>query len=187
MQGDKLSALHLEDPNISAQWILASGYDVLVCSYEFVEAGDRRVAEFEAQIEAHRKDKGHTVPLPKRPTAALHPFFWKLIGVPIKRVYADEAHLVNKREGKRHQALTELYTSSWCLMSDTLARDKWHNLSGYLDFFKGHSFTTDEKFMRQFSLRNTDGSYSQQIGEEQMVFLQRFLEAFLIMRPLEAL
>lgn len=35
-------------------------------------------------------------------------------------------------------------------MSGTLAHNRWHNISGYLDFIKGHPYTTDRLSFRQY-------------------------------------
>ena len=187
VQGHGMSALHLNDSSISAHAILAGGYDVVVTSYEFVEANASKKTTYEDKIEAYSKAGDHDAAKPKKPTTALATGLWALTGLIIKRGYMDEAHVVNKRDGKRHLALVQLPVSSWCLMSGTLPHNRWHDISGYLDFVKGHPYTSHEKFMAQFSAPNYTHSASRDIGGAQLLLLQRFLQALIVIRPRDVL
>lgn len=156
---------------------------MIVCSYEFVEANVSKKHRFVEDIARWREAGNRNAPKPKRPTCALATQLWSDVGLPFKRGYMDEAHVVNKREGKRHQALQQLHVASWCVMSGTLAHNRWHDLSGYLDFVKGHPYDTHAKFNKQFSVTGYTNMASRELGGPQMALLQRFLQALLIMRP----
>lgn len=148
----------------------------MVCSYEFVEASSKK-KRYEDAIELWSKVEDRDAPKPKQPTTALASGLWALTGLYIKRGYMDEVQVVNKRDGERHKALKQLPVLSWCMMSGTLAHNRWHDLSGYMDYLKGHVYTTDEKFLTQFSSPGYGGSSSIEINGAQMMLLQRFLQA----------
>jgi hypothetical protein len=109
---------------------------------------------YENPVESYTDTGDHAVAKPKKPTAALATGLWTLTGLHIKRGYIDEAQMINKRDGKRQLALMQLQVSSWCLMSGTLAHNRWHDLGGYLDFARAYPYTTDESFMQQFAARS---------------------------------
>lgn len=182
-----MTAFHLKDPSISAHMLNALGYDVVVSSFEFVEANYSKRQRFMDDIARWRAAGNPATPVPIRPTVALATEFWEMGGIPIKRCYVDEAQMVNKRAGKRHIALKSLPVVAWVLMSGTLAHNRWHDISGYIDFLRGHVYKTEDAFNRQFSRPGHGTGHARQIEGPQMALLQRFLQVFLIMRPKEVL
>jgi hypothetical protein len=119
-----LSAIHLDDSSFSAHQILAGGYDVVVCSYEFVHANYRAREKFKKAIKRHRNAPNPNAMLPKRPTAALTSGLWTLAKLPFKHGYQDECHQVNERHGRRHRSLMKLPVKEWVMMSGTLPHNK---------------------------------------------------------------
>ena len=176
-----MKAIHLFGTSISAHQILAGGYDVVVCSYEYAEANIRARQKYQDRIESWRLARDPSVMRPKRPTTALASGLYDLAKIPFKCGYQDEAHLIKNRDGVRHQAVMKLPVKSWVMISGTLPHNRWHDVSGYLDFIKGHPFTTESAFKRQFSTMDYD-SYAKPTGA-QIALLQRFMQAFTIMRP----
>lgn len=184
-EGHGLSAFLLNDSSVSAHSILANRFDAVVCSFEFADANMSKKTKFENKIEVAAKNPKGT--LLNRPTVAIATGMWALLGLPIKRGYIDEAQMVNKRTGKRHQSLMKLPVSSWCIMSGTLAHNKWYDISGYLDFIKGHPYTTDREFLAQFKTPSYTPNAAPDISGAQLYLLQRFLQAFIVMRPRDVL
>lgn len=180
-QGNQLSALLLENRSTTAHQLLAGGYDVIVCSFEFVGSSYRYKKEFPEEIN-HYLTQDRTTQVPQRPTAALYSELWKLLNLPIKRTVIDEAHKVNKRKGARHQAIKALHTKAFTILSGTLAHNMWHNFSGYVDFVSGHPFESHAKFLHAFSTFDYDDSLARP-DAPRMRLLQRFLQAFTIVRP----
>lgn len=88
----------------------------------------------------------------------------------------DEAQKVNKREKQCHNSIKGLFAESFLMMSGTLPHNRWHDISGYIDFLKGHPFDTHKKFIRTFG-------ESQRPDISGLRLLQRFLQAFTIARP----
>ena len=87
-----MRALQLDTPKVSAHQILATGYDVVVCSFEFIEANVRAMDQFQDRVEAWSKTCNPTVPRPKRPTAAIGSEIWAFSGYKFKIGIQDEAH-----------------------------------------------------------------------------------------------
>jgi SNF2 family DNA or RNA helicase len=99
----------------------------------------------------------------------------------------DEGQIVNKREKIRHVAIKEgIPAKAYIIMSGTLAHNKWHNMSGYIDFLQGHPFTTHSKFLHTFSSFSTTGDI-QTPHISRIRLLQRFLQPFLIAIPASVL
>lgn len=161
---------------------MTSGYDVIVTSYEFLEAGSRAKEQLPNFIQAYRNDRGGKAKAPVRPTTALHSDLYIQLGLPIKRLVLDEAQRVNKRSGRRHRALRNLYVYAVIVLSGTLAHNKWHDFSGLVAFMQGHPFTSHKKFLHSFSTWDYDGQTNRP-DLVKMRLLQRFLQAFLIARP----
>jgi len=172
--------------SITAHEILALGVDVIVCSYDQVEASERAQRTFLEELDAYNNDQTGLVKKPKRPNAPLHSSFWKEMNLPIKRLILDEAQVVNKETGVRHKAVKKLYFKAVVLLTGTPAHNKWHNFFGLIDFLRGHHFTTRSLFMKAFATQDYEG----RIGNpdlSRMRLLQRFLQAFTIARPTDIL
>lgn len=175
----------MNDSSITATQLNALGFDIVVCSYEFLEANGRNKTLFPKLIEDFSKaqtDPGSKMAKPKRPTAALESELWPLIGLPWKRVVLDEAHKVNKNDQSRHMAVKRLRAEAFIIMSGTLPHNLWHNFSGYVDFLQNHPYNTRSKFLHTFSSWDYDG----QIHTPDMAgirLLQKFLQGCLIARP----
>ncbi|OAG43839.1 hypothetical protein AYO21_02066 [Fonsecaea monophora] len=181
-----LRAYWLTDSRISATRLLSQGYDIIVVTYEFLEASSRSIRTFQSRIEAHVnavRDGRKRSQLPKRPTSALFSPLHITIQRPIKRTVVDEAQGISKRSGKRHQAVKLLPTTSIVCLSGTAAHNKWTAFSGYTDYVKGIPWKTHADFMRTFCGTNADENYP---GIIETRLLQRFLQEFLVARPLDA-
>lgn len=116
-----------------------------------MEANVSKKTKYEDKLEAWIKAADRDASKPRKPTTALATGLCALIGLPIKRGYMDEAQMINKRDNKRHLTFTKLHVSSYCMMSGTLAHNRWHDISGYLDFVKGHPYTSNSRFNARFS------------------------------------
>lgn len=79
----------------------------------------------------------------------------------------------------------QLAVKSWVMMSGTLPHNKWYDVSGYLDFIKGHPYTTKRDFSRQFVTTGYSGE--KHPTGPQMRLRQRFIQTFLIMRSRDVL
>jgi SNF2 family DNA or RNA helicase len=167
---------------MTASQLLTGGYDVAVTSYEFVEQSGRQKLAFPEAINAFSNDQEGRIPKPSRPTTALHSEVWEIVDIPFKRVILDEAHRVNKRNKVRHEAIKRLPARAFVMLSGTLPHNKWHNMSGYLDYLKGHAFDTHEKFLHTFGTRDDYGRPDNP-SETQLRRLQIFLQAMLVARP----
>lgn len=186
-QGKGLRALHLHDSSISALQLLTCGVDIIVCSYQFAESNGRELSALQAKVEEYCNNPSGKTPQPLRPTSALHSPIWESIDHKWKLVVLDEAHLVNKREKIRHVAIKKgIPAKAYVMMSGTLAHNKWHNMSGYVDFLQGHPFTTHAKFLHTFSSFSTTGDI-QTPYISRIRLLQRFLQPFIIAVPASVL
>jgi hypothetical protein len=97
-----MCALVLVDSSMSMAEILAGGFDVIICSYEFFNANGKAMhMHRDAIIEKANDQKGNKI-LPKRTTAALHSDMWKILDLPFKIAVLDEAQKVNKRSKKSY-------------------------------------------------------------------------------------
>lgn len=182
LQGHALRAFHLTDPKISATQLLAGGYDVVVCSYEFVDANRRPKEAYERAVQQYRETGAiDSMSSLKKPTTSLHSELWRLINRPWKRVVLDEAQVVSKRGKPRHESVKMLYAKAFVMLSGTLTQHKWYALSGYVDFLKGHAFTSHTKFLHTFG-GHRHGT-PEDPGPDGSVLLRRFLQPLLIARP----
>lgn len=171
---------------MAAHELLALGVDVVVCSYDQVEASGRARRALLDELDAYNNDQTGTIKKPTRPDAVLHSSFWREMNLPIKRLVLDEAQLVNKRHGVRHRALKDLFYHSVLLLSGTPAHNKWHNFSGLVDFLQGHPFTTHTLFLKAFATLDYDGKITRP-DLPRVRLLQRFIQAFTIARPSDIL
>ena len=70
-------------------------------------------------------------------------------------------------------------------MLKTLPYNKWFAYSGYLDYIRGHPFTTYKLFMKSFRLKSSDeNAGDDELDIHKLEVLQKFLQAFIIARPL---
>lgn len=173
---------YLQDPMISAHQLHAGGYDVFVCSYEFVETSGRDMPHLPNSLDHYVNSASSTLRVSTRPTSALHSVFWRHLNLPSKRLVLDECQVVNKRDGARHQALKKLFVKGTILLSGILTHNKWHDLSGLVDFLKRHSIKDHHGFIKHFSAVDAAGS-SEDIEIVGMKLLQRFMQAFTIAQP----
>jgi hypothetical protein len=132
-----LRAILVEDSSMSYTQLLAGGYDVVVCSYEFFETNGRERHMYYNKIRDQANRSGNA--LPRRPTTCLHSDMMKILNLPWRIVTLDEAQRVNKRGKIRHESLIKgLYATGVLVLSGTLAHSKWHDISGYWHFSTGH-------------------------------------------------
>jgi hypothetical protein len=175
---------------MSAHELLALGVDVVICSYDQVQASGRARKILPTNLDAYTNDQTGIVQKPTRSNAVLHSSFWREMNLPIKRLVLDEAQLVNKRDvgnqGIRHGAIKDLFYKSVVLLSGTPAHNKWHNFSGLVDFLEGHPFTTHTLFLKSFASLDHEGKIDRP-DLPRMRLLQRFLQAFTIARPSDIL
>jgi len=185
-----MKAYLLEGSSMTAHELLALGVDVVVCSYDQVQASGRARKALPTNLDAYNNDQTGIVKKPTRPNAVLHSSFWREMNLPIKRLVLDEAQLVNKRrsgnQGVRHGAIKDLFYRSVVLLSGTPAHNKWHNFSGLVDFLQGHPFTTHTLFMKGFASLDHEGKIDRP-DLPRMRLLQRFIQAFTIARPSDIL
>jgi superfamily II DNA or RNA helicase len=171
---------YLEGNGMTAHDLLALGMDVVVVSYEQVEAYERDMRMLQARIDDYTL--GRTTKKPSRPVSILHSSFWDHLNLKIKRLVLDEVHLVNKRNGIRHQALKRLPYEAVIGLTGTMAHNVWHNTSGIIDFGIDHPFPTHQDYMRIFATSGYDGKLERP-SISKMRMLQRFLQAVTICRP----
>lgn len=57
---------------------------------------------------------------------------------------------VHPEHGITISFLRRLLNKSPLILSGTLAHNKWHNLSGYIDFLNGHPFNPHKKFIETY-------------------------------------
>lgn len=79
---------------------------MVVASYEAFEVNERAMLHKLEAFAGIRGDVKTNQVLRNRPTAGLASEMPKLTNQPWKSLVLDEAHLVNKWESKRHQAIT---------------------------------------------------------------------------------
>jgi hypothetical protein len=80
-------------------------------SYDQVEVSLRAERNLYDRLDAYLNNVEGAA-LPKCPLLALRSHFWKLNGVPIKRLILDEAQMINKMGNLRHPAVKSL-SLSW--------------------------------------------------------------------------
>lgn len=173
---------------MSASELLATGYDVIVCSVEFVEINQRARKVFPEQVINYaNRPSDSTMRPPDSPDAILSSDFWEISGVPWKMVIIDEAQKVNKRTSMRHQAIKELHARAKVCISGTLPHNKWYDMDGYVDFLDNHPFdSTHEDFVHTFT--RTGHSRTNKVPpKDKLLELQRFLQPFTISRPADLL
>ena len=182
-QNHGMRALSVDDSNITQAQLLAGGYDILVCSYEFFAQNGKDMHQLQENIQMVANDQNNIIPQPRRSTSGLQTEMWKRLNMPFKIAVLDEAQRVNKREKFRHEAIkNHLHARSFCILSGTLPHNKWHNMSAYIDFGQSHPFDTHNKFLHTFS----SFDQSNQIESPSVArirLLQKFLQAILIARP----
>lgn len=161
--------------------LLALGVDVVICSYDQVEASGRAQPALLDALALYRNDRTGLVKKPTRPNSVLHSSFWKMLKLPIKRLILDEAQTVNKRDRVRHKAIKDLYYEAIAILTRTPAHNKWHDFSGLVDFLEGHPFTTHGLFMKTFSSKDYDNKIDRP-DLPRVHLLQRFIQAFTIER-----
>lgn len=171
---------------MTAPELLALNVDVIVVSYEQVEVSGCELREFPSRLEAFRTDTTGSILPPSKPNAPLHSGMWKQLGLPIKRLVLDEVQVVSKRWEITHKTVKDLFVKAVILLSGTVCHNEWHNVSGLVNFLQGHPFTTHKKFIKTFS----SFSRSSPMGvpnPAQIATLQKFLQAFTVIRPPEVL
>lgn len=163
--------------------MLAGGYDIAVCSYEFYERNGSAMDSYYDRIEEKNNDQESKQPQPKRPTSCLSSLMWKTLDMPWKICVLDEAQKVNKRDGIRHQAIrNRLHVQAYVILSGTLPHNKWHDFSGYIAFCQQNPWSTHNKFLHTFA----SFGHSHQIAypeEDRKRLLQKFLQGITIIRP----
>lgn len=162
---------------------MSMGYDIIICSYEFLESSYRGLQRAKLKFDQFRKTSATTqnsLP-PKRPTSALFSDIYRMINRPWKRVFLDEAQVVSKRGARRHDAIKSLFAKAIVSLTGTPMHNKWHAISGYIDYLQGHPFTTHESFLHAFAYQE-DGRVDDP-NPIQIRTLQRFLQAAMIARP----
>lgn len=117
-----------------------------------------------------------------RPTCSLLSSIYKSMNCPIQRLILDEVQYIKNIEGKRHAAVKALYVREYLALSGTFLSNKWVDLYGILDIFRGHPFATIRDFMHSFSTIRTT-SRADQPSATQLRILQKFLMGFVIARP----
>ncbi|TVY34575.1 DNA repair protein [Lachnellula occidentalis] len=176
-----LKAFMLNDQKVSASDLLAQGWDVIICSYEYFETSSRKMTTYNTALSEWVKNR--TGVKPTRPTCALQSTLWRELKIPFKTIIMDEAHKVMKPSGRRHQAIKEhLYTNGFILLTATIPHNKWHEIYGYLDFKDFHPFHTMNMFLHAFASKG----YTNKIERptvHKIRLLQRFMQAFIIVRP----
>lgn len=176
-----MRAILLDDSSQSYAQLLAGGYDVVVCSYEFFEANGREFRLYHERIT--EKANGRRKEYPKRPRTCLHTDMMAELGLEWKIAVLDEAQRVNKRGKTRHESLKlALKAQGVVALTGTLAHNRWHDISGYLAFGTNHPFDTHNKFLHAFSSFQTANKIDVPALPE-IRKLQRFLQAFTIIRP----
>lgn len=115
-------------------------------------------------------------------TAALHSGIYAHNELPIKRVIVDEGQRINKFESKRRAAVKALFCRAYIVLSGTLAHNKWHDIGALAALLEGHPFQDERSFLGTFAhAYETDDRYA--IDAKRLSILQRFLQAFTIIRP----
>lgn len=178
-----MKSLMLEDSSVTAEELLAGGYDVVIVSFEFLSASAARLRKYPEDLDNYLalSDAQRAItPMPKRPTCAILGPYWQKTNRPFFRVIIDEAQKVNKASGDRHKAVKNIFTKARVCLSGTLAHDKWHDFGGLVSFLHGHPFTDLRKFTRAFG---SNGSRNDRPPDRKLKFLQKFLQAFTIIKP----
>ncbi|KAK5131862.1 hypothetical protein LTR08_000529 [Meristemomyces frigidus] len=177
--GHEMRALWLRDSRMSARELYAQGLDVIVVTYEFLEANMRGKRDLQQSVAEYVK-RGKP-PIPVRPTTALHSDFWKEYALPFKRLVLDEGHRASRPHTARHQAAVAIYRKATIILSGTLSHNKWHDFAGYFAFVKSHPLLSEGDFRKLIYETDYDGRVY--LDNERMRMLQRFLQPFLIARP----
>lgn len=181
-QGHSLRVYYLQDSTFSAHKLNVGGYDVVVCSYEFVETSGRGMRDLPGSLNHYHNSISDTLRVSVRSTFALHSAFWRDLYLPFKRLIVDECQAVKKRDGVRHQALKILFVQGTILLSGTLTQNNWHNLSELIDLVKGHSIKDHHGFLNLFSAIDAAG-ITEEMDKVGMRLLQKFMQVFIIARP----
>lgn len=71
--------------------------------------------------------------------------------------------------------MREIYASSFILLTGTPLHNRWADLSGLLQFLKGHPFSSPAKFSQIFT--------GESLAGEQKAHFQKLLQGTLISRP----
>ncbi|CAN9171613.1 unnamed protein product [Alternaria alternata] len=174
-QQEALRVIRVVDRNVSAHELYARRPDVIIVSYEFVEATHRRMQA------AHAKDPQ------RRATSIFHTDFWDLQDYPIKRLILDEAHRINNTKSKRYASVKAIPAKATIMLSGTFPHNKWNGWGGPVTFAKNQPITEMASFNRVFGSWDYDNKLEPEPVLPRIKLLQRFLMRFTVARPADVL
>lgn len=186
VDGQKPKAMFLTDPKMTAIQLLALDLDIVIASYEFLDASVRRCQQRDKEFLA-RREAAHAnmsasqsqIP-PRRPNTCLFSEVYEITGRKWKRLILDEAQFVSKPDLTRHEAIKNVPHDAIFFLTATPAHNKWYAIWGYLDLMKNHPITSGQLFFHLFGGRS--GRWEKP-GRTQIKRLQSFLQAVMVCRP----
>ncbi|RYN39619.1 hypothetical protein AA0112_g3578 [Alternaria arborescens] len=174
-QQEALRVIRVVNRNMSAHELYARRPDVIIVSYEFVEATHRRMQA------AHAEDPA------RRSTSLFHTDFWDLQGYPIKRLILDEAHRINNTKSKRYMSVRAIPAKATIMLSGTFPHNRWNGWGGPVSFAKNQPLTDISSFNRVFGSWDYDNKLEPEPVLPRIKLLQRYLMRFTVARPADVL
>lgn len=164
--------------DITPTQLIAEGIDVAITTLDYIEKSWEAVLDYPAYLQ-HWLDLGRWGMPPKRPACVFGTAFWRLMGITIKRLVIDEAHLVKDRNAMPHRALKEVNYEAVILLAGTTAHERFTDVDGLTSFLDGHFAATEQRFRHTF---RAAGASSDLLTWEDSGYFARFLRAFAICR-----
>ncbi|KAH7040876.1 SNF2 family N-terminal domain-containing protein [Microdochium trichocladiopsis] len=129
--GHELSVYVVESTTaLTAHQLHALHVDVIITSYEIIEYSYRTRNEFPTVLQDWVDEGMPENERPRRPLSTFHTRLWQKLNLPIKRLILDEAHVINKDEGKRHQAIKALCYEAVVILTGTPMTNRWWDIAG---------------------------------------------------------
>ena len=119
-----------------------------------------------------------------RVIASLHSDAYSILGLKIKFLVLDEAHMYAKKfTSLTHKAIKALHYERCFVLSGTFVPDKWWEVFGMLDFLpKPHPFDTPAKFWRAFGSSSARGRLVAPTPTKRLRLI-KFLQMCVVSRP----
>lgn len=167
LQEHRARVLLLDDPQITCQELLDSGYELVIVTYQFLALQYKKFLE-------HQQDKTND----KMIKLSIFSPLYRMLNLPLKHMVIDEAQYGQNIWGISHQAFSAIYRSGTLLLTGTPIKHRWSSVFPLIHLLPGHPFKTDAVFQHVFGsfefLRQKPTEFAR---------LVKFLQGFIVARP----
>lgn len=144
----------LDSGKVTAQELIESDFDFVICSYGFIQSQHRRLRAYQTffndvESKGQREAEATTkVRSQKRPKLSLFSELYSIKNMPIRHLILDEAQYVKNWDTATHQAIKALDYLKFLAVTGTPIANRWWDIYGIIDFMKAHPFHTYADFIR---------------------------------------